>query len=1192
MEPFVRLLSFERGLISNGMNKKFGAAFTNNVGVRLDYKFVCACETFSVALAYPTSEGGQKLAFMGSLTGRFGENVMENFPKIAGIIDIESHGEIVNMACGSQHILLQSSRGRLLVFGAGNFGQLGLGLDPQLVAVPIVHYMFDNITSVSASGKHSMVLDIQGRVWHWGEWDLMHSSLSHSKSKDTMDFSASFSPIQLEMRQTSKSIATTPRGGFIVGLDSCLYGFGRIFSNHLDTLTKLDYSCTIQSVFASSYDIILLNADGQMLRSSINGVVSPVPTTVDFPPTNTLKNIVMKDGLNIFTFENDPLMLLVQHNHSALTEYPITTFPQRVFLGADNAIEFLHCSSDHCMGIGTNQSLFSVGSQESRKSCGITPLNPTPEWISCNMDYLGINNVKIGTLDVLESRQLCKIVLTLRLSSEEWDVVSTSCSDANSYTVLALVQKKFPAASHTSTHIVIGSHDDTLYAFSIDQVKVELKVHALCDESQPCTDQASILHKFSDFRHVSFGVYWDPEASYFTLTVFHVPLSDESPSAIWLVRQRLNASPNIAPFFRLPHAYSFFVINRQDVIHSVFMMARNRIVIYYPSNHVFDNFSYSRSQDTPEMMKLVTGGLNSTYVLSGSGRISAVQFDVSNKLFDLLELSLPTDYFIEIASLSSGELFGLDESGQVFSYTPGGTLHALPITESVPLSEPVSSMNALSVAGYEGLSLLHGVTCNSVSASDFRVCSAHGLCLFDDSCSCYTGYYGKTCSFKFHCFGFDPDDPRVCGAGNGTCVSQDKCKCENGRFGDNCAFVYPCNDVNTIQDGKGGCMCRDTSQQLFMSTCFSVPEYASIIGSFIAVPLFITLCCVALVAICSICTIGSCCYIRKRVSDKKHHTILQGKEHLLQSYERDHELDLIDTDTAFFELKKEFFEIDQQELTIEKKLGSGGQGTVFRATWAELPVAVKYFNCKLLSGERIFDEFNREATLMSSIRHPCIVSFYGATLSFPRIGLVVEYAPEGSVDQLISSGKVKMLPKKQLFKILVDVCDAMIFLHSRKTPIIHRDLKWQNVLLWMSNDTEYHAKITDFGMSRIQDVTANESMTSNVGTSLYLAPENFKGERYDASVDMYAFGIMIFELLVGHMNPWSLDEEYDNLQALAITSRAANDAEFRPNVKHLKGAGWAVVVPMCENCWAHNPSDRPSFKEVKDFFQSLKDMVD
>ena len=168
---------------------------------------------------------------------------------------------------------------------------------------------------------------------------------------------------------------------------------------------------------------------------------------------------------------------------------------------------------------------------------------------------------------------------------------------------------------------------------------------------------------------------------------------------------------------------------------------------------------------------------------------------------------------------------------------------------------------------------------------------------------------------------------------------------------------------------------------------------------------------------------------------------------------------------------------------------------------------MKMWRSKLDSGQE------REMELMRRLKSDYIVMYYGTSVVEGRLGIVMEYVPLGSLERLMTT---KVMSVGLKIRYVREICYGMRYLHSEN--IIHRDLKLSNVLV-VSDDENCSGvicKISDFGTSREVDMTTTLSMsqsmtmTSNIGTPLYMAPELLNGTgRYSMSADVYSYGIVL-----------------------------------------------------------------------------------
>ncbi|KAG2386314.1 hypothetical protein C9374_002760 [Naegleria lovaniensis] len=201
--------------------------------------------------------------------------------------------------------------------------------------------------------------------------------------------------------------------------------------------------------------------------------------------------------------------------------------------------------------------------------------------------------------------------------------------------------------------------------------------------------------------------------------------------------------------------------------------------------------------------------------------------------------------------------------------------------------------------------------------------------------------------------------------------------------------------------------------------------------------------------------------------------------------------------------------IKLEDIEIISKIGEGGQGVVYKARWRNADVALK--SIKIDDSDLDSNEFENEASLLSSIRHPNVVTFFGVCLTESNKFMVTEFMHGGSLDSLIYQCKLKkkFIPLADKIHMLSDIASGMSYLHhGRDKMIIHRDLKPGNILL--SNDLT--CKVCDFGMSKLYQQESDRTKTCRVGTLLYMAPEVLLGEYYNETADVYSFALIMWQL--------------------------------------------------------------------------------
>jgi len=191
-------------------------------------------------------------------------------------------------------------------------------------------------------------------------------------------------------------------------------------------------------------------------------------------------------------------------------------------------------------------------------------------------------------------------------------------------------------------------------------------------------------------------------------------------------------------------------------------------------------------------------------------------------------------------------------------------------------------------------------------------------------------------------------------------------------------------------------------------------------------------------------------------------------------------------------------------------LGRGGMGIVYRATDLQTgeSVAVKTLDASVLSHEpNILERFRREGESLRQIDHPNIVKFIAAVESHGQHYLVMEYVDGGSLQDLLA--KQGRLTLQRTVSICLDLADALTRAHH--LGILYRDLKPANVLLAQDGTP----RLTDFGIAQLADNTRLTQTGVLVGTVSYLSPEAISGEALDFRTDVWAFGVLLFEMLTG-----------------------------------------------------------------------------
>uniref|UniRef100_A0A383VB93 Protein kinase domain-containing protein n=1 Tax=Tetradesmus obliquus TaxID=3088 RepID=A0A383VB93_TETOB len=250
--------------------------------------------------------------------------------------------------------------------------------------------------------------------------------------------------------------------------------------------------------------------------------------------------------------------------------------------------------------------------------------------------------------------------------------------------------------------------------------------------------------------------------------------------------------------------------------------------------------------------------------------------------------------------------------------------------------------------------------------------------------------------------------------------------------------------------------------------------------------------------------------------------------------------------------------IPYADLDVQDQIGGGGYSLVYRGLWHGTPVAVKrWFNPQLQ--EEVQEEFRQEVMTLQQLRHPHVVQFLGACMKPPSLCLVTEYMPH-SLHSVLYEQQGVALDRKRVLSLAADAARALLYLHHVTKPaVVHRDVKPANFLL----DRAWRMKLADFGLA------ANSSKQANAGTPSYMAPELLQpGKPYSAKVDVYAFGVMLNEML-GRSPPWAGMAAGDIRRQVLAGQRPPIDLSVPKQLQQLISA-----------CWEQQPEQRPDFVSI------------
>ncbi|XP_057804585.1 serine/threonine/tyrosine-protein kinase HT1-like [Salvia miltiorrhiza] len=266
---------------------------------------------------------------------------------------------------------------------------------------------------------------------------------------------------------------------------------------------------------------------------------------------------------------------------------------------------------------------------------------------------------------------------------------------------------------------------------------------------------------------------------------------------------------------------------------------------------------------------------------------------------------------------------------------------------------------------------------------------------------------------------------------------------------------------------------------------------------------------------------------------------------------------------------------DMSQLYIGNKFASGRHSRIYRGVYKQRDVAIKLISQPEEDGDLaafLEKQFTSEVALLFRLRHPNIISFIAACKKPPVFCIITEYYPGGSLRKYLHQQGPYSLPLDLVLRLALDIAHGMQYLHAR--GILHRDLKSENLLL----DEDMCVKVADFGISCLE--TQCGSAKGFTGTYRWMAPEMIKEKHHTKKVDVYSFGIVMWELLTALI---PFDDMTPEQAAFAVCQKNA-----RPPLPSTCPTAFSRLI---HRCWSSNPDKRPHFDEIVSILESYSESL-
>ncbi|XP_013780893.2 tyrosine-protein kinase Abl-like isoform X2 [Limulus polyphemus] len=262
------------------------------------------------------------------------------------------------------------------------------------------------------------------------------------------------------------------------------------------------------------------------------------------------------------------------------------------------------------------------------------------------------------------------------------------------------------------------------------------------------------------------------------------------------------------------------------------------------------------------------------------------------------------------------------------------------------------------------------------------------------------------------------------------------------------------------------------------------------------------------------------------------------------------------------------WEVDRTDIVMKHKLGGGQYGDVYEAIWKKYntTVAVK----TLKEDTMVLKDFLEEAAIMKEMKHPNLVQLIGVCTREPPFYIITEFMPHGNLLDFLRNAVRNDITAVILMYMATQIASAMAYLESR--CFIHRDLAARNCLV----GDNHLVKAADFGLARLM---RDDTYTAHAGAKFpikWTAPEGLAYNKFSTKSDVWAFGILLWELATYGMSPYPGVELTDVYHMLETGYRMECPPGCPPR-----------IYELMRQCWLWEPLERPTFKHIHHTLETM-----
>ena len=263
-----------------------------------------------------------------------------------------------------------------------------------------------------------------------------------------------------------------------------------------------------------------------------------------------------------------------------------------------------------------------------------------------------------------------------------------------------------------------------------------------------------------------------------------------------------------------------------------------------------------------------------------------------------------------------------------------------------------------------------------------------------------------------------------------------------------------------------------------------------------------------------------------------------------------------------------------QNYEIDELIDEGGMGSIYLGVhqFLKREVAIKDLNPLLRNKPEIIERFRNEALILSQLHHPNIVALYDYVENPNGYYIIMEYVKGETLAEYIET-TTGPIPERRAISIFLKILDAVGYAHERH--ILHRDIKPSNFIINEENDI----KILDFGIAKTID-GSSKSLTKTglkVGTTMFMSPQQVKGQVLDRRSDIYSLGVTLFQMVTGQLPYDETKTEYD-LYNLIVNDAFPNPKDYYVGVSQ-------EMSKIVQKATAKRPLDR--YQSCDEFSKAL-----